>query len=695
MRNRIIAALLACAALAAEAAAQDAITQEGTVLQNAPMMFRGNNRARQGVPVGGGPTGQIVTTGDSVGGGRCDYSAPSDAKDGYYWVCFDASQGKIIAGGTKPPRGLKFEIDGVVYEIPIQASFIGTDVAVANIMALKARAGQIGQRALRLGFRYPGDGGMATYNWQAAACTTPDDGAQVPAAVSGCWVADFSGTQPTPMIWGAHGDGIANDLSAVQAAVNALQGGTLYVGERIYKLTSAGITSIGQITIQGDGGGQGIYNSKCARGFRAGSSNMDLFTLPAAGSAILHTCIDSLGTTNTSGAAISIPQGSDRTIVADTQINGACVSLDITSEPVNNTQLVNPVARGNTIVPAQNPACRAIWIGRKSTGSNTVGAVLRDNQIYCGADTGGQTGYAIGIEINDSGGIHARGDPPYGCSFGTIIRPGANQGVVWSFFDEFGAGDSSGYNDLLINPTASSAIIFGTEFNGSWASYARTGPSVLIKNDGNTTSLAGTRFRNHRSYVRGSNSGFYVESGKGFVLDNSVVCTTTTNSSTAIAITGNAQDNAIRNNTIGSCDALQGTFSAGISLSTSSTSVGIVTGNQLSQFPTIANRIVWAVPGIANAIIENNYGVDNEDPAPVASAPSITISVNRKVYITGGNPIHTMLPAWNGAQKHIVAMSPGGFTMNIGGNFCNSIAATQFSPVLATFSSGLNCWLLR
>ena len=64
--KRVLVAALMLLALAPEGAAQNAITQEGTALQNSPMMFRSNNRARQGATVNGAPTGQTVTTGDSV-----------------------------------------------------------------------------------------------------------------------------------------------------------------------------------------------------------------------------------------------------------------------------------------------------------------------------------------------------------------------------------------------------------------------------------------------------------------------------------------------------------------------------------------------------------------------------------------------------------------------------------------------------
>jgi len=108
--KRALAVALALCALVPEGHAQNAITQEGTVIQNSPMMFRGNNRARQGATVGGAPTGQIVTTGDAVVGGRCDYSAPTDAL--YYRLCLDAKNGQIIYDGTDSPKGLSFLING-------------------------------------------------------------------------------------------------------------------------------------------------------------------------------------------------------------------------------------------------------------------------------------------------------------------------------------------------------------------------------------------------------------------------------------------------------------------------------------------------------------------------------------------------------------------------------------------------------
>ena len=118
MKKLAIAALVLCS-LATPAGSQNAITQEGTVLQNSPMMFKGNNRSRQGATVNGAPFGQSVTTGDSVIGGRCDYSGPTDDPLGYYKLCIDGANGKIILDGTRTPlHQLKFVINGTEYSFP-------------------------------------------------------------------------------------------------------------------------------------------------------------------------------------------------------------------------------------------------------------------------------------------------------------------------------------------------------------------------------------------------------------------------------------------------------------------------------------------------------------------------------------------------------------------------------------------------
>ena len=255
--KRALVAALALLALVPEGAAQNAITQEGTVLQNSPMMFRGNNRARQGAPVGGAPSGQIVTTGDAVVGGRCDYSAPIDASSGYAKLCIDAKNGSIELGGTAPPTTLKFIINGTVYEVPLSAAIVGSDAVVGNNVALKALAGSDGKRITRLGFGSIGDGGLAAYNWSGSNCPAPDNGAQVqPTGITGCWIADFSGVMAQIQVWGGLADDGIDDAPAIIAATKVLNGRDLYFPRGGYHLCTEMVSTV-PISIKGDGSGAG------------------------------------------------------------------------------------------------------------------------------------------------------------------------------------------------------------------------------------------------------------------------------------------------------------------------------------------------------------------------------------------------------------------------------------------------------
>lgn len=257
MRKILALALALCAPW--PLAAQNAITQEGTVLQNSPMMFRGNNRARQGATVDGAPTGQTVTTGDSVVGGRCDYSAPTDDPAGYYRMCLDAKTGTIKLDGTKLPQlgTIKIDINGQIFDVPSSVAIVGSDAAVANNATLKLATGASGQRLVRLGFNAPGDGGFATYNWSGTNCANADDGGQVQPTGTGCWVADFSATQPTPLVWGASKAGIESS-AAVQKAVDYLcrvsKGGVLRLPAGSYRFAEINVTCALHLAGDGEGG---------------------------------------------------------------------------------------------------------------------------------------------------------------------------------------------------------------------------------------------------------------------------------------------------------------------------------------------------------------------------------------------------------------------------------------------------------
>lgn len=114
MKKIILATLGLVLALPAQA--QNAVVQEGTVLQNSAIMFRGDRRVRQGAGAVGASVGQIIEGGTGVVGGVCDFSGPTDTSGGYDRLCLDAANGRVVFESTKAvPPGLVFNILGSDY----------------------------------------------------------------------------------------------------------------------------------------------------------------------------------------------------------------------------------------------------------------------------------------------------------------------------------------------------------------------------------------------------------------------------------------------------------------------------------------------------------------------------------------------------------------------------------------------------
>jgi hypothetical protein len=240
--NRSPFALLTAALFlpaAAWAQSGTSVKQTGTVTPGHVLNWETNGVARDGGPAADGKTKEIGIT--NKGLPFCINDAPISSPTGYHRLCWGHSTTgdavlSIDALGGATAGSFLLRLNGAEYTMPQSAAVVGSDVAVPRNSVLKTVQGAIGQRAVRLGFADPGDGGLATYNWSADDCATADDGAQVQPTVTGCWLADFSDTMPTPMIWGAKGDGVASDSTPVQAALTARAGSTLYQGNHSYYL---------------------------------------------------------------------------------------------------------------------------------------------------------------------------------------------------------------------------------------------------------------------------------------------------------------------------------------------------------------------------------------------------------------------------------------------------------------------------
>ena len=436
--------------------------------------------------------------------------------------------------------------------------------------------------------------------------------------------------------------------------------------------------------IIGSSGGGGIYSGTCTAGLRIATANINLLTLSAPGSRLENTCIDS-SVMNTAGAAVTVPAGSNSTIITTDQINGAFIGIDITGN--GGSQQVAGVAAFNTIRPANNAGAAAIRIGALSTHAATVDTQLISNQIYCNNS-------AIGILLLDAGGTLHTNNTPYACRYGTKVIPGANQAVIWNYFTGTDVGDTSSVNDLLIDTAASSALVNGLQFTGSWTSSAIGGPSVVIQDTAGSNAVLGVHFDGHRTYMGGNNIGFDIKAGHQVTIDASTICSGAASSGTGVLIEGSASDTSVRHSTIGRCDHPQsGYLAIGVSVTQSGAFVGQIIGNDFSA-STLPINYAPATGNASTAVIRDNIKVDNIT-AVVASAATIALAPNPMMTLTGTTTISTINGAWSGRQVMMVPTTAGGISFTTGGNICNALHAAANAPVIGQYDGGSGCWFLK
>ncbi len=295
---------------------------------------------------------------------------------------------------------------------------------VSGNAALRALSATQYPSVMRLGFAAAGDGGQAIYRPSSDACSfnggNGDDGAQVRSADGKCWIADFGGMQVTPMVWGAKGDGAADDTAPVQAAINAVP--ALWLGDHLYRV--APLRAAKTLSIHGPSGTSGVYHPDCAHGLKVASATEDLLTLNGDGSVVERVCFQMGNAVNrqTAGAAITVA-AADGVVIKENQINfpfkGVVVggATDGVSQVNRHTQTNSTLVHSNVIVQPSNGGV-GIEIGRMSTGGSTVGTVLRDNSIACFGTS------ATGIAHYDSAGSFQNNpNGPYACNIGTSLTP--------------------------------------------------------------------------------------------------------------------------------------------------------------------------------------------------------------------------------------------------------------------------------
>jgi hypothetical protein len=616
--------------------AQGAIQQLGPVVPGHLPMWNGNGRQ---MDAGGSPgLGQApqnntnsgtLPTGLGIvnsGQGYCDYTGYASSPYSSFCWGFSSNGYAVldVEGVGQTPGGLQFIVNGVPTVIP--GSITGIPISSTNA-ALEALSTGTYSSVMRAGFYVRGDSPAVIYTASTSTCSlntgAGDNGSQVPSADGKCWLADLQGIKPTPQIWGAVGNGSADDTVPVQAAINALQNATLYTGPHLYKLTS-GVSSSGKISIVGEYAND---NTTSKGGFRAGALNLNLITMNAGNSLARDLYIDmGASGTNTSGATF-VATGGANSKFADNTILQPCGAFEIANAgwvEIDHNQTLG--ARGS--------GCNIIRVGHTSTLANTVGPRIINNTWSI--DNTNPSGACMLVE--DAGGVYYRNNDCVFSAIGIYIHPGLNQQVLWGFYQGV-LGDTSANVGLDVDTSDPSAEIKGNDFDQAWTASAANSCVILRNNGGGTVS--GIHFRGHRSYGCGLN-GIDIGGGVTYTsITDSNICGNSTqgaNAASGVSVGAGVSLVSVRDSTISNtCDGFSGGQAYALSFLGTNGSISIqnnyLDGNNLGP-------IITTNPLTASSRLEGNVGLNPIGVSPITPGSSpwtlIASPTPTSYYFTGG-----------------------------------------------------------
>jgi hypothetical protein len=606
--------------------------------------------------------------------------------------------------------------------------------------ALKAVTGMTaGTTVSRSGFTTAGDGGAAIYTWSPTSCSlnagAGDNGSQVaPTVGTGCWLASFPPGGVSPQVWGAVGNGAADDTVNLQNAINgAIAAGVplLFDSVHLYNITATlnitspikivgpfryGVWAVNQPT------GSGPRN--CPWGILNKATGITMINASAITGVIDGLCLDTTGNDATqapSGAAIKLAPPSSTTYQSGWRVENNTILNPYDGITVDGSGGGTVLGVGGSADPmivsqntVTNPLDIGISVGRNTASATEAGVTLRDNAVVCGAF--GLTGGLAGVAVWDGDVTYdgTQNGPVGPCSYGLMITPSSVGGVAQFVGGTFRGqlGDQQTIAGLYIKPGNLGHIDYLSVEDQAWAA-ARTssGTAVSVVIDCTTTGSA----CNEISIVglvshagSGTTAIVQVNAGYGgpddFTLSNSTLCSAATPAAGSSALILNITQGAfptppghyiIANNRIGAGCHGQG-MPFGITLNLTGTPTipfgdTIITGNDTSGS---VQGINYTPASTDHVIISNNLGID-EEVGSIASSTAITLpSQNTTAAITGTTPVTTINGAWWSRSFTLIPTS-GGLAFNTGGNLCNAVTSVGQVPISLFWNGGESCWNLK
>jgi len=145
-----------------------------------------------------------------------------------------------------------------------------TNLVLANIASLRAVTSGSGTVTIN-GYTTGGDGGGGEFYWDSASTETDNGGTIIKATAitTGRWIRLYSGAANVRW-FGAKGDGVTDDTTAIQAAIDSLPstGGSIYSPTGVYRIVAGLTVAAANVQFIGDYGktfnetiGTGLYGS--------------------------------------------------------------------------------------------------------------------------------------------------------------------------------------------------------------------------------------------------------------------------------------------------------------------------------------------------------------------------------------------------------------------------------------------------
>lgn len=195
-------------------------------------------------------------------------AAPTASSDAARWVDVASAVGLDTAVPNQTGNGGK-----VLATIGSTLVWHSAAIAVDTVSAMKALTGLADGAYVQVaGYHTKGDGGGGDFIYNSASSATSDDGLVfTPTTLSGRFIRSH-GKGDINLLWfGAKGDWVTNNYSALQAAVNATfknpgtnyGGGCLHVPEGYFMTSQAVLLPNAPFHIRGEGGSSVLYAQGC------------------------------------------------------------------------------------------------------------------------------------------------------------------------------------------------------------------------------------------------------------------------------------------------------------------------------------------------------------------------------------------------------------------------------------------------